>query len=177
VGAWAESAEGAVLFEISKRIPDCTNNEAEYQALLEGLRRLHELGYANEEVEVRADSELLMRQMRREYRVKAPHLQPLFAAAQAAAAQFSSIRFVSVPREHNGRADALANAAFRSSPNPPDSDSQIGDQEWRAAARRLEHCARRARRAVDEGDADRAARAAEESVVAAQALLALIEKP
>lgn len=87
-----------------------TNNEAEYRALLRGL----ELAAAHHasELEVRTDSELMARQLRGTYQVKAANLKPLFVQAQKALARFRPISIRHIPREQNRRADALANEAL-----------------------------------------------------------------
>ena len=87
-----------------------TNNEAEYEALLHGLALARDRGAAR--LVVRSDSELLVRQMTGEYRVKAEHLKPLAERARTLAAGFTSIRYVAVPREDNAAADRLANEAM-----------------------------------------------------------------
>ena len=86
-----------------------TNNVAEYQALLHGLRFALERGAR--EVEVFSDSELLVRQVEGRYRVKNPGLVPLFREAKALLARFERVRLTHVPREQNREADALANRA------------------------------------------------------------------
>ena len=84
-----------------------TNNVAEYRALLLALRRAEERGAT--EVSIASDSLLLVEQMRGRYRVKAPHLQPLFAEALARAKRFRRFAIAHVPREKNKKADRLAN--------------------------------------------------------------------
>jgi ribonuclease HI len=86
-----------------------TNNVAEYQALLHGLRFALDRGAR--EVDVFSDSELLVRQLAGRYRVKNPGLQPLFREAQSLLARFERARVTHVPREQNREADALANRA------------------------------------------------------------------
>lgn len=87
-----------------------TNNVAEYRALVEGLARALELGV--ESIEVRMDSELVVRQMTGIYRVKNEGLKPLFAEAQALSRRFARFAIRHVPREQNARADAEANRAL-----------------------------------------------------------------
>lgn len=89
---------------------EATNNVAEYEALLAGLRAARALGV--EELLVRADSELVVKQMRGEYRVKHPNLKPLFVSAQELVRGFSKVRFEHVRRADNARADGLANEAM-----------------------------------------------------------------
>jgi len=85
----------------------CTNNVAEYRALLAGLREASSLGCRR--LEVRLDSELIVRQLQGRYQVKHPKLKPLFAEAKVLLANFATWNAEHVPREQNRRADALAN--------------------------------------------------------------------
>ncbi len=87
-----------------------TNNQAEYRALLLGLARAHTLHPAR--LIVRMDSELVVKQMQGEYKVKSPDLAPLFDEACALAHEFAAIAFEHVRRGLNARADALANRAL-----------------------------------------------------------------
>ena len=84
-----------------------TNNVAEYRALIAGMEaaRRHRV----ERLRVCMDSELVVRQMTGEYRVKNEGLKPLYAAAAAARGQLPKVRFVAVPRAENVRADQLVN--------------------------------------------------------------------
>ncbi|MEO6463471.1 MAG: ribonuclease HI family protein [Candidatus Eisenbacteria bacterium] len=91
-----------------------TNNVAEYKALLAGLARALELGV--HAIDVRMDSELVVRQMTGIYRVKNEGLKPLFAEAQALARRFDRFTIRHVPREQNARADAEANRALDTAP-------------------------------------------------------------
>jgi ribonuclease HI len=86
-----------------------TNNVAEYQALLHGLR--FALARGAREVAVFSDSELLVRQLAGRYRVKNAGLLPLFREAQSLLGRFEKARVSHVPREENREADALANEA------------------------------------------------------------------
>jgi ribonuclease HI len=89
---------------------EATNNVAEYEALVAGLRAARALGV--DELVVRADSELVVKQMRGEYRVKHPNLKPLFVSAQELVRGFGAVRFEHVGRADNARADGLANEAM-----------------------------------------------------------------
>ena len=104
--------EGERLTSASKSLGRATNNEAEYAALLLGLEEARKLGAAR--VEVRSDSELIVRQVRGEYRIRKPHLMPLVQQARKAMAHFERVTLISVPRESNEEADALAKAAAAS---------------------------------------------------------------
>ena len=89
---------------------EATNNVAEYQALLWALAEARRRGFGA--VEVRSDSELMVKQMRGEYRVKHPRLRDLHGQAIALARGFRTFSIRHVPREENGEADALANRAI-----------------------------------------------------------------
>lgn len=83
-----------------------TNNRAEYKALIEGLRLAAEHGV--DELHVLSDSQLLVRQMTGEYRVKHKNIIPLRIEAEELVRRFSNVRFEHVPREQNEAADALS---------------------------------------------------------------------
>lgn len=104
------SADGGEVAGLYGYLGRATNNVAEYQALLHGLR--FALARGANEVDVFSDSELLVRQLAGRYRVKNPGLQPLFREAQALLARFARARVSHVPRERNREADALANRAL-----------------------------------------------------------------
>ncbi len=87
-----------------------TNNQAEYMAIVLGLRKALELGF--EEIDVRLDSELAVKQINGQYRVKNAGLQPLYKEVIQLARQFSVARFVHVRRELNKEADAYVNQAL-----------------------------------------------------------------
>jgi ribonuclease HI len=103
------SPDGSELAGLYGYLGRATNNVAEYQALLHGLR--FALARGAREVDVFSDSELLVRQLAGRYRVKNPGLQPLFREAQVLLARFERARVTHVPREQNREADALANRA------------------------------------------------------------------
>ena len=103
---------GEPLALVSQRIGKATNNAAEYLALEAGLERALELGV--DSLLVRLDSQLLVRQMNGEYRVKAPGLRPLASRVAALLRKFGSVEVEHVPRESNTIADGLANAALDS---------------------------------------------------------------
>jgi len=115
--------DGTVAAEGGAYLGSVTNNIAEYEALLWGLRAARALGAST--VIVRADSELIVKQLNGEYRVKNEGLKPLFVAAQSLRRQFDSVTFKHVRRAENAAADALANEAMDSrsvvgnAPQPP----------------------------------------------------------
>ena len=105
-----ENEDGTVLDARGDAIGIQTNNVAEYTALLNGLRRAAELGVT--EVEVVSDSELMVKQMRGEYRVKNPALRELSLEAGRLARAVGSVTYTAVRREHNELADRLVNNAL-----------------------------------------------------------------
>lgn len=109
-GAVLIDASGDIKGQYGEYLGQTTNNVAEYQALLLGLKMARNLGV--KKIQVFADSELLVRQLKGQYRVKAPHLLPLYDAAQRARKEFASFAISHVPREMNSLADRLANAAI-----------------------------------------------------------------
>jgi probable phosphoglycerate mutase len=105
-----EAADGTVLDARGEAIGVATNNVAEYRALIEGLRRAVEVGV--DELEVVSDSELIVKQMRGEYRVKNATLRALSLEAAALARRVGRVTYTAVRREHNELADRLVNEAL-----------------------------------------------------------------
>jgi ribonuclease HI len=105
-----ETDDGTVLDARGEAIGRATNNVAEYSALVAGLRRAAELGVTT--LELRSDSELMVKQMRGEYRVKNKDLQGLFLDASRAARDVGHVSYTHVRREHNELADRLVNEAL-----------------------------------------------------------------
>ncbi|MGH9345699.1 MAG: ribonuclease HI family protein [Vicinamibacterales bacterium] len=108
-GVRIERDDGSVV-ELKESLGTATNNVAEYRGLLAALRWAVE--HAVGALHVRSDSELLVKQLTGEYRVKNPGLQPLYAEARALVRQIGRVRFEHVRREHNRDADRLANEAM-----------------------------------------------------------------
>jgi ribonuclease H / adenosylcobalamin/alpha-ribazole phosphatase len=107
-----EDEDGTVLDARGEAIGTATNNVAEYRGLLAGLEAALERGV--EEVEVVSDSELLVKQMRGEYKVKNETLRELVDEAEALARRLKRVRYTAVRREHNELADRLVNEALDS---------------------------------------------------------------
>jgi probable phosphoglycerate mutase len=105
-----EAEDGTVLAAHGEAIGVATNNVAEYRALVEGLRKAVEVGIAD--LEVVSDSELLVHQMRGEYKVKNEALKLLWVDAQELADKLRKVTFTAVRREHNELADRLVNEAL-----------------------------------------------------------------
>jgi ribonuclease HI len=108
-----ETDDGTVLAAHGETIGIATNNVAEYRALVEGLRKAGELSVS--EVEVVSDSELLVRQMKGEYKVKNEALRRLRDEATDLADRFEKVTYKAVRREHNELADRLVNEALDAS--------------------------------------------------------------
>ena len=105
-----EATDGTVLDARGEAIGVATNNVAEYRALVAGLERALELGIG--ELEVVSDSELLVKQMRGEYKVKNATLRELSLEAARLAREIGRVAYTSVRREHNELADSLVNEAL-----------------------------------------------------------------
>jgi ribonuclease HI len=115
------SAIGAVVYDsstdpprkvatVSERIGVTTNNVAEYRALIAGLEAVAHLRAPV--IRVRADSLLVIRQLRGEWKVKHANMRPLYLAAMSLLAEYEIVDLRHVPREENADADALVNAAL-----------------------------------------------------------------
>ena len=109
-GAVLWDEQGRVLERLGKYLGRQTNNVAEYQALLLGVRRAQELGA--EELEVVADSELMIRQLSGAYQVRAPALRELHSEALSLLKAFRKVKLVHVPRAQNAEADEMSNRAI-----------------------------------------------------------------
>jgi ribonuclease HI len=112
IAAMVADADGEVLERTAERIGVATNNVAEYRALLLGIARARELGA--DSVELVGDSELIVRQVRGQYRVKDPGLAPLHAEVMAALEGFDEWSIRHVRRGENAEADRLVNDALDS---------------------------------------------------------------
>ncbi|HYO69224.1 MAG TPA: ribonuclease HI family protein [Archangium sp.] len=109
-GAVLVDTEGRVVARLGRFLGVQTNNYAEYMGLLLGLKHARSLGV--KELEVLADSELLIRQLQGRYQVKSPTLRPLYEEASALLGQFSRVKLAHVPREKNKAADEMSNRAI-----------------------------------------------------------------
>ena len=109
-GAVLFDDRGRVVERLGKYLGKQTNNVAEYRGLILGLRRAAELGA--EELEVVADSELIIRQLTGIYRVRSPVLQELHAEAMALLKGFGKVKLRHIPREENIEADEMSNRAI-----------------------------------------------------------------
>lgn len=106
-GIVIKDGAGKIIESFGEYLGEQTNNFAEYMALIAGLKKAKELGA--DEVDCILDSELVVKQMQREYKVKEPTLQKKFIEAYNAAMQFKKVSFRHTLRENNKEADAIVN--------------------------------------------------------------------
>ena len=111
IGVVIRDEQKKVIANISKAIGRTTNNQAEYRALIAALEKAGQLGIS--EVEIRSDSELLVRQIKGIYRVKNAGLIPLYQKAKLLQSKITKFTIRHVPREENSEADELADKALR----------------------------------------------------------------
>jgi ribonuclease HI len=109
-GVRVENDHGELIEEFHGFLGSATNNIAEYNGLLAALRYAQQHGHRH--VRIKSDSELLVKQMTGEYRVKNAGLQPLYQQAQSLARALERVAFEHVRREQNKDADRLANQAM-----------------------------------------------------------------
>jgi len=109
-GAVLSLPSGEVVERLGLFLGTQTNNHAEYMGAILGLRRARALGA--EEVELVADSQLLVRQLAGRYQVRSPSLRPLFTEARGLLASFRRYSLTHLPREENTEADAMSNRAI-----------------------------------------------------------------
>ena len=112
IGALIKDEQGKPRAHISQRIGTTTNNQAEYRALIAALEKAISLGASH--VEVRSDSELVVKQITGKYRVKKATLKPLFQQVKQLQNSLEDFTIVHIPREQNTEADNLANRALDS---------------------------------------------------------------
>lgn len=110
IGAVLSNEKNEVVAEISKYLGETTNNQAEYQALIAALEKAKEL--KADELECYLDSELVVKQLNREYKVKNSELATLFLKVHNLSLSFKKIKFIHIRREQNKEADLLANVAM-----------------------------------------------------------------
>ena len=136
-GVIVRDGSGAIVAKLKKYIGSNTNNVAEYFGLIAALDYAQTHGVRALRVE--SDSELMVKQMRGQYKVKSPELKPLFERARKMAQSLESFRIDHVYREHNREADALVNQALdetgRPVPSTPAEKPAARDNTMRLVAR------------------------------------------
>jgi ribonuclease HI len=111
IGVVVLDESGAVVAEVSRYLgDDVTNNTAEWSAIIAGIEEARRLDATS--LQIRMDSELVVKQLRGEYRVRDAKLRPLALKAQELLRGLSAVEIEHVPRARNARADALANQAL-----------------------------------------------------------------
>jgi len=110
IGAVIYNEDKVLVAEISEYLGETTNNQAEYKALIAALKKAITLGAI--EVECYLDSELVVKQLNREYKIKNKELAPLFLEIHNLSLNFKKISFTHISRERNKEADKLANEAM-----------------------------------------------------------------
>ncbi len=118
IGIVVQDETGRVVYEASRCLGVNTNNEAEYLALIAAIEYVKDM--RPKEVEFVLDSELVVRQVQGQYRVKEPRLQKLHARATMLLNAIPKYSFRHIPRKQNARADELANEALDAQIQPPE---------------------------------------------------------
>lgn len=113
IGATIKDEDGRLLASVSERIGRTTNNQAEYRALIAALEKAISLDARR--VDIRLDSELVVRQVQGRYKVKKATLRPLYLRVGELLGQLEGFTLTHIPREQNTEADRLANAAMKRS--------------------------------------------------------------
>ncbi len=126
VGIVLKDERGNVIADGARAIGHATNNVAEYTALIDGLELALEHGVTD--LLVNLDSELVVSQMRGDWKIKNAQLRTLAIRAQSLLRRFPSVKLQHVRREHNAEADALANQAMDAA--APDSDPEPDARLW-----------------------------------------------
>ena len=110
--------KGEIIRRYSEEIGDATNNEAEYKAVIFALKKFKALFgnklAKNSEIEIRSDSELLIKQLNGEYKILEPNIQNLFLEIWNLRLDFKKVKFKLISREKNKEADNLVNEALNS---------------------------------------------------------------
>jgi len=116
IGVVVCNEKGEILKRYGESLGEATNNEAEYQALIFGLKKLKQVfgkeAMKKSHLEVRMDSELIVKQIDHQYKIAEPNLQKLFLQVWNLMLDFSQIKFVAIAREQNKEADKLVNEAL-----------------------------------------------------------------
>ncbi len=110
IGAIIKDEQGRLIARISRRIGTTTNNQAEYRAVIAALEEAIKLGITH--VELNSDSELIVRQIKGEYRVKKATLKPLHQKVKQLLGSLEGFTVTHIPREQNTEADMFANRAL-----------------------------------------------------------------
>jgi ribonuclease HI len=110
IGATVKDGQGRLVARVSRRIGQATNNQAEYRAIIAALEEATRLGAA--EVDIKSDSDLVVKQINGRYRVKKATLRPLYQKVVQLIGSLEGFTITHVPREQNTEADNLAHLAL-----------------------------------------------------------------
>jgi ribonuclease HI len=110
IGAVIQDGQGRVISRISRRIGRATNNQAEYRAIITALEEAVRLGAGK--VDIKSDSELVVKQLKGRYRVKKATLRPLYQEVVKLVGALEAFTITHIPREQNREADRLAGKAL-----------------------------------------------------------------
>ena len=111
IGAVIKDERGRLIVSISRRIGRATNNQAEYRAIIAALEKATRLGV--KQFDIKMDSELVVRQINGEYRVKKATLKPLYQQVKQLLGSLEGFTISHIPRQQNMEADRLANMALK----------------------------------------------------------------
>ncbi len=111
IGAIIRDERGGLVASISQSIGQATNNQAEYRAIIAALEEVLSLGAAN--IELNSDSELVVKQVKGQYRVRKEALRPLYQRVKQLQGSLKGFKIKHIPRQQNREADKLANAALK----------------------------------------------------------------
>jgi len=116
IGVVITNQKSEPIKKFGEAIGEATNNEAEYQAVIFALKKVKAL-YGKEvakksQIEMRVDSELIVKQLNHEYKIEEPRIQQLFLKVWNLILDFGQIKFITIPREKNKEADRLVNEAL-----------------------------------------------------------------
>ena len=111
IGATIKDEQGRPITSISQGIGRATNNQAEYRAVIAALEKAIRLGA--EQVDIRSDSELVVKQISGKYRVKNAALKPLYQQVKQLQSLLEGFTITHIPRQQNTEADRLANIALK----------------------------------------------------------------
>ncbi|WP_424244849.1 ribonuclease HI [Elusimicrobium posterum] len=127
-----KDTNGKILKQEGVFLGTCTNNEAEFKAILFAFEAALSLGAT--ELQIYADSQLLVRQYSGEYKVKSPNLMPIMKEIRMKAIKFDNVRLSHVPREQNKEADKLANIAMDKATKPAQAKLMAAAAQMKAEA-------------------------------------------
>jgi ribonuclease HI len=116
IGVDIRDEAGNTIASISRRLGITTNNQAEYRAIIAGLEKA--IGLGARRIVIKSDSELAVKQLNGQYKIKNTALRPLYQQIVRLIGSLGSVSIINIPREQNSAADALANKALDAAGHP-----------------------------------------------------------